>query len=88
MKVLDHSDSKRLRIVHTVFKPFLDVAPRYFNEKKLSFCVPLEDESPPTFRDRPSKSSGITEGDNSVFYHYVSSCAEAPPMPSSKKTFA
>lgn len=77
-KVLDRSESNRLSVVYTLFQPFLDTPPRYFYEKKLHFCV-YKEEEPLTFREqRPSKSisgvSGFTEGEDKIFYTYISSC--------------
>lgn len=91
MKVLDRSESARLIIMQTTWKPFLDIAPRYLYEKKLNFCVLVEEESkeePNTFLRTTTGLSGLTDGENCIHYTYVSSCAEAPAIPLGKKTYA
>jgi len=76
------------------------MAPRYLIEKKLLFCVLKEEEnydSTPSFNLNERKSrftasgvsqGAITDGENSVYYTYMSSCAEAPAIPLGKKSFA
>lgn len=64
------------------------MAPRYFNEKKIHFCVMNEEEKKDRSSISPSRVSANTDGENCIYYTYVSSCATTPANLKSKKTFA
>lgn len=91
LKVVEKSDSNRLKIVYTQMKPLMGLESRHFYEKKIHFSVSngkfSEGADPHTFRDQQRDSGVSGDGDNATYYTYISSCQVPPKMPVEKKNF-